>query len=67
MRDCCRYCQNAGGNYGISPEDCGLSSTVSALCAWRDANVPGLEVWLSEFGYDTASAGTQVRSWPASY
>ena len=54
------YCQNAAGYAAVSPEDCDIAGIVGSFCAWRDANRPGLEVWLSEFGYDTASGGSDV-------
>ena len=38
---------------GISPEADRLREKLAAIVAWRDANVPGREVWLTEFGYDT--------------
>lgn len=43
--------RHAGG--GISPEADGLEKKLRELVAWRDANLPGRELWLSEFGYDT--------------
>ena len=41
------------GKTGISPEEDQLKEKLAAIVAWRDANVPKAEVWLSEFGYDT--------------
>lgn len=28
---------------------------VEALCAWRDRQMPGKEVWITEFGYDSST------------
>lgn len=52
------YSHNAnltGGQqlYGISPEEDGLRDRVRAAVDFRDRYLPGVEVWLSEFGYDT--------------
>lgn len=38
---------------GTSPEQCGLQATLAKIAAYRDANLPGKDVWLTEFGYDT--------------
>jgi hypothetical protein len=38
---------------GISPEECNLQATIAKIAAYRDANLHGKEVWLTEFGYDT--------------
>ncbi|APR80874.1 Hypothetical protein A7982_06221 [Minicystis rosea] len=38
---------------GISPEECHLAEVVSKIAAYRDSKLPGKEVWLTEFGYDT--------------
>jgi hypothetical protein len=43
---------------GKSPESGGLVSTIQEMKAWRDANVPGTPVWITEIGWDTYSAGT---------
>ncbi|MBK9290371.1 MAG: hypothetical protein IPM52_01860 [Bacteroidetes bacterium] len=45
------YSQN--GQHGISPEDDSLMMKLSRLVQWRNQYLPGKEVWLSEFGYDT--------------
>jgi hypothetical protein len=39
------------------PEDAGIPflTDVSALLRWRDAHAVGKEVWVTEFGYDSAS------------
>jgi hypothetical protein len=44
------YSQNAAATAGISPEDDRLAEKLAALCAYRDAALPGKQVWLSEFG-----------------
>jgi hypothetical protein len=38
---------------GLSPEDCGLAGQLAQIAAYRDRNLPGQELWLTEFGYDT--------------
>jgi hypothetical protein len=38
---------------GISPEADQLREKMARIVSWRNANVPGAEVWLTEFGYDT--------------
>ncbi|MET0790494.1 MAG: hypothetical protein ABW061_03155 [Polyangiaceae bacterium] len=38
----------------LSPEECGLGAQLKRLAAYRDQFLPGKEVWLTEFGYDTA-------------
>lgn len=52
------YCNDAGGQNGvattgISPEDDGFRRRLEALSSWRDRHLPGKELWLSEFGWDT--------------
>ncbi len=37
----------------VSPEDDHVKDAMSRLRAYRDANLPGKELWLTEFGYDT--------------
>jgi hypothetical protein len=37
----------------LSPEDDGVLARMALLTAYRDKNLPGKELWLSEFGYDT--------------
>ncbi|WP_171636624.1 fibronectin type III domain-containing protein [Paenibacillus plantarum] len=46
------YCQ-INNTTGISPEACGLRNQTETLTAYRDTYMPGKEVWISEFGYDT--------------
>jgi hypothetical protein len=38
---------------GISPEDCKLGELLGKIAQYRDTKLPGKEVWLTEFGYDT--------------
>ena len=41
------------GGQGISPEADHLKEKVAAVAAWRDQALPGKELWVTEFGYDT--------------
>jgi len=52
------YSNDAGGQggnptTGISPEADGLRERFQRVVEWRDRFLPGKEVWVSEFGYDT--------------
>jgi hypothetical protein len=47
------YCNDDQTTKGASPEECNFEGVMKNLTAWRDANEPSLELWLSEFGYDT--------------
>ena len=52
------YSNDAGGQggqptTGISPEADGLRERFGRVVEWRDRYLPGKEVWVSEFGYDT--------------
>lgn len=38
---------------GISPEADGLRERFQRVVEWRDRFLPGKEIWISEFGYDT--------------
>ncbi|MBO9619029.1 MAG: hypothetical protein J7539_08350 [Niabella sp.] len=42
-----------GGGPALSPEDAHFREKLSAIVAYRDHNLPGKEVWVSEFGWDT--------------
>jgi hypothetical protein len=42
-----------GGDAGNSPEEAGLRRWFEEIVAYRDAKLPGLEVWITEFGWDT--------------
>lgn len=37
----------------LSPEDDHVTTRMQVLTAYRDAKLPGKELWLTEFGYDT--------------
>lgn len=41
---------------GVSPEEFGLADAMSKLINFRDKYYPEKEVWLSEFGWDTAQS-----------
>ncbi len=43
-------------DHPLSPEADGLKATLAELKAYRDANLPGKELWITEFGYDTNPA-----------
>jgi len=52
------YCNDAGGQggtatTGISPEADGLKQRLQTVATWRDRFLPGMELWLSEVGWDT--------------
>lgn len=44
---------NTFGQYGISPEEDDLKAKCAAITAWRDQTFPNVELWMSEFGWDT--------------
>ncbi|MEM9885727.1 MAG: T9SS type A sorting domain-containing protein [Bacteroidota bacterium] len=46
-------------DYGISPEEYGLKERLEALVEYRDRYLPETEIWLSEFGYDSAPGSIQ--------
>jgi hypothetical protein len=46
---------------GLSPEDCKLQDLMASIVKYRDANLPGKELWLTEFGYDT-DAKSRLRA-----
>jgi hypothetical protein len=48
------YCNDDQVTKGASPEECQFEAVAQNLTKWRDANEPTLQVWLSEFGYDTS-------------
>lgn len=55
------YCNDAGGQggvatTGISPEADDLRGRLAKVADWRDRYLPGKELWLSEFGWDTHPA-----------
>ena len=41
-----------------TPEQNNMQEGLRELTAWRDANEPTLQVWLTEFGYDTSQGST---------
>ncbi|WP_417589221.1 T9SS type A sorting domain-containing protein [Owenweeksia hongkongensis] len=52
------YSNSSGGQDqamkdGISPEDDSLKYKLKEIVEYRDRYLPGKEIWLSEFGYDT--------------
>ena len=58
------YSNDAGGQrgqatQGISPEADSLKQKLKKLVAYRDKWLPGKEIWLSEFGYDTNPRSAQ--------
>ncbi len=44
---------------GISPEEDYIKERLTAVVNYRDQYLPGKEVWLSEFGYDTDDVSDQ--------
>ncbi len=46
---------------GLSPEDCKLQDLMASLVSYRDQNLTGKELWLTEFGYDT-DPGSRLRA-----
>jgi hypothetical protein len=48
------YCNDDQTSKGASPEECDFERVMLKLTAWRDTNEPHLQVWLTEFGYDTS-------------
>jgi hypothetical protein len=58
------YSNDAGGQggnptTGISPEADGLRERFERIVRWRNLHLPGKEIWVSEFGYDTNPQSTQ--------
>jgi hypothetical protein len=59
-----QYCNDAGGQggtptVGVSPEADNLKGRMETIRDYRDRYLPGVELWLSEFGYDTNAASPQ--------
>jgi len=52
---------------GVSPEQDKLRDKVRAIVEWRNQNVPGAEVWLTEFGYDVNQGSPQHAPQIGSY
>jgi hypothetical protein len=46
---------------GLPPESCGLRAALAGVVAYRDQHLPGKELWLTEFGYDT-DPGSRLRA-----
>ncbi|RED56597.1 fibronectin type III domain-containing protein [Cohnella lupini] len=47
------------GTAGISPEADGLKERLQKFTDYRNAYLPGKEVWITEFGYDTNQSSPQ--------
>lgn len=56
------YCSD--GSKGISPEADNLRERLEEWVDYRDVELPGVEVWLTEFGWDTYQGNSYVRSRP---
>lgn len=57
------YCNkfiNGQPTIGISPEEDHLKDKLKKIVAFRDSLLPNLEIWLSEFGYDTQVGSFQA-------
>jgi hypothetical protein len=59
------YSNDAGGQgatatKGISPEADNLKVKVQQAVNFRNKNIPGIEIWFSEFGYDTQPSSIQA-------
>ncbi|PKP53346.1 MAG: hypothetical protein CVT92_04870 [Bacteroidetes bacterium HGW-Bacteroidetes-1] len=52
------YSEN--GLHGISPEEDSLKYKLKKIVDYRDQYLPGKEIWLSEFGYDTNPESVQA-------
>ncbi|HEY1954162.1 MAG TPA: hypothetical protein VGH28_01080 [Polyangiaceae bacterium] len=51
------YSFGSGGvSPALSPEADDIKGKLAAIVAYRDANLPGKELWWTEFGYDSDSA-----------
>eukprot|EP01084_Bolivina_argentea_P186723 321769_1 len=53
------YAQNEGLTQGISPEAFNVYENIKKLSDWRDRRVPDVELWITEYGYDTNSNSIQ--------
>ena len=47
------------GDVGISPEDDALKERLEEFVHYRNKYLPGVEVWITEFGYDTHANSNQ--------
>ncbi len=59
--------QHAGATTGISPEEDRLKEKLEEFVTYRNYYMPGKEIWLSEFGYDTNPTSAQRAPQIASY
>ncbi|MEO1052249.1 MAG: discoidin domain-containing protein [Bacteroidota bacterium] len=55
------------GTQGISPEDDDLKGRMKVYVDYRDRYLPGKEVWITEFGYDTHPGSPQKAPVIGSY
>jgi hypothetical protein len=57
------YCNDgitqSSGSIGISPEDDNLKDLMKTFVDYRNRFLPGKEVWITEFGYDTHPESVQ--------
>jgi hypothetical protein len=57
------YCNDgytqSSGNVGISPEEDNLKELMKEFVEYRNKYLPGKEVWITEFGYDTHPQSVQ--------
>lgn len=62
------YCNTSGGQTfhantkGISPEADDFKGQLQKLVEWRNRNLPGCEIWLSEFGWDSSADSPQAAT-----
>ncbi|QCK13877.1 hypothetical protein [Mangrovivirga cuniculi] len=52
--------QHGKATKGISPEADSLFHKIKRLSEFRDKHLPGKELWITEFGYDTQTKGSQI-------
>ena len=50
------YAQNNELTAGISPEDYNVYENMLELAQFRDKNIPDVQLWVTEYGYDTNKA-----------
>lgn len=59
------YSNDAGGQggspatHGISPEEDKMKEKIQKVVKFRNKNMPGKEIWCTEFGYDTQPSSPQ--------
>ncbi|MEZ4886797.1 MAG: fibronectin type III domain-containing protein [Chitinophagales bacterium] len=66
------YCNDAGKQHansttGVSPEEDRLKERLEEFVTYRNKYMPGKEIWLSEFGYDTNPTSAQRAPQIAGY